>query len=65
MLISSFEGIQFPCAFHVFVSLSHRGKVCYHESQQHKAILSGSLYTDSPDAFALFVYLGHYEAALT
>lgn len=37
--------------------------MCYHESQQHKAILSGSLYAVSPDPFALFVYL-HYEVAL-
>lgn len=39
-------GWSFPPVFHVFISLSTRGYVCYHESQYHKAILSGSMYTD-------------------
>lgn len=47
MLIASFDGMQLLSAFPVIVSLSWMRKVCYHESQQHKAMLTGSLYTDS------------------
>lgn len=67
MLIASFDGTQLPSAFHVFVSEQERIEVCYHESQQHKAILAPCTLTASihPNVFALFVYLCHYEASLT